>query len=35
VELLLTGRLEKRDMRTSAAMSQSSPTVRESSFDRP
>ena len=34
VELLLTGRLEKRDMRTSSAMSPSSPAVRESSLDR-
>jgi diadenylate cyclase len=35
VEQLLTGRLERRDLRTSTALAQSSPTVREQSFDRP
>lgn len=35
VEQLLTGRLQRRDMRTSAALSQSSAAVREQSFDRP
>jgi diadenylate cyclase len=34
VEQLLTGRLERRDLQTSAALSQSSPAVREQSFDR-
>jgi diadenylate cyclase len=35
VEQLLTGRLERRDLRTSTALAQSSPAVREQSFDRP
>ncbi len=35
VEQLLTGRLERRDLHTSSALSQSSPAVREQSFDRP
>lgn len=35
VEQLLTGRLERRDLRTSSALTQSSPGVREQSFDRP
>ena len=34
VEKLLTGQVEKRDMRTSTATRQTSPAVRESSFDR-
>ncbi|HEV2690023.1 MAG TPA: diadenylate cyclase CdaA [Bryobacteraceae bacterium] len=34
VERLLTGRLERRDMRSSAALAPSSRTVREQSFDR-
>lgn len=32
---LLTGRLERREMRTSAAARESSPAVQESTFDRP
>jgi diadenylate cyclase len=35
VEQLLTGRLERRDLRTSTALSQSSAAVRQQSFDRP
>ena len=35
VEQLLGERLERRDMRTSAAVAQNSPAVHESSFDRP
>ncbi|HEX4593283.1 MAG TPA: diadenylate cyclase CdaA [Bryobacteraceae bacterium] len=35
VEQLLTGRLERNDMRTSAAITHRTPTVGESSFDRP
>jgi len=35
VEQLLTGRLERRDMHTSAALAQSSAAVRQQSFDRP
>lgn len=35
VEQLLTGRLERRDIHTSAALAQGSPNVREQSFDRP
>jgi diadenylate cyclase len=35
VEQLLTGRLERRDLRTSTALAQNSPAVREQSFDRP
>jgi diadenylate cyclase len=35
VEQLLTGRLERHDLRTSAAVTHSHPTVGESSFDRP
>jgi len=35
VEQLLTGRLERRDIHTSAALASGSPTVREQSFDRP
>jgi hypothetical protein len=35
VEQLLTGRLERNDMRTSAAVTHGTPTVGESSFDRP
>jgi diadenylate cyclase len=35
VEHLLTGRLERRDMRTSPAVTHRPHTVRESSFDRP
>lgn len=35
VEQLLGERLERRDMRTSAAVAQKSPAVHESSFDRP
>jgi diadenylate cyclase len=35
VEQLLTGRLERRDLRTSAALAQSSAAVRQQSFDRP
>ena len=34
VEQLLTGRLERQDMRTTTALSQTSPAVREQSFDR-
>jgi diadenylate cyclase len=34
VEQLLSGRLERRDLQTSSALSQSSPAVREQSFDR-
>jgi diadenylate cyclase len=34
VEQLVTGRLERRDLQTSSALSQSSPAVREQSFDR-
>ncbi len=35
VEDLLTGRLERRDMRTSPQAQHGSPVVRESTFDRP
>ncbi len=35
VEELLTGRLERRDLRTSSALAQSSAAVRQQSFDRP
>lgn len=35
VEQLLTGRLDRRDMRTSAALTQRATAVEESSFDRP
>lgn len=35
VEQLLTGRLERRDLRTSTALTQSSAAVRQQSFDRP
>ncbi|HYL76514.1 MAG TPA: diadenylate cyclase CdaA [Bryobacteraceae bacterium] len=35
VEQLLTGRLERRDIHTSAALVSTSPAVREQSFDRP
>lgn len=35
VEQLLTGRLDRRDIHTSAALAPSSPAVREQSFDRP
>jgi diadenylate cyclase len=35
VEQLLTGRLDRRDMRTSAALAPTSPTVRAESFDQP
>jgi len=35
VEQLLGERLERRDMRTSAAVAQKSPAVHQSSFDRP
>jgi diadenylate cyclase len=35
VEQLLTGRLERQDLRTSTALSQSSAAVRQQSFDRP
>jgi len=35
VEQLLTGRLDRRDMRTSAALAPASPTVRAESFDQP
>jgi len=35
VEQLLTGRLERGDMRTSAAVTHRAPAVGESSFDRP
>jgi diadenylate cyclase len=35
VEQLLTGRLERSDMRTSSAHAHRAPTVGESSFDRP
>jgi diadenylate cyclase len=34
VEQLLSGRLERRDLRSSAALTKSSPAVREQSFDR-
>lgn len=34
VEQLLSGRLERRDLRGSAALAQSSPAVRQQSFDR-
>jgi diadenylate cyclase len=34
VEQLLTGRLERKDLRTSAALTQSSPAIHEQSFDR-
>jgi diadenylate cyclase len=35
VEQLLTGRLERRDLQTSTALSQSSAALRAQSFDRP
>jgi diadenylate cyclase len=35
VEQLLTGRLERQDLRTSTALAQSSAAVRQQSFDRP